>query len=454
MAASPSSIVHDLKGTPNPFVKIHELVQKALDEKRKVLLILDIDGVQDEARLEVEKTIAKYLQKQNEAFKEYINKIVVPSVILLCAKLAREEFLQNIDPFKCLIEYILLPEIYKKDLEKIFSSLEQSREAMGHQHYLSYCELLKVLRKTELPASYDTVIAHITEKITSNTALICAMHLSTAICATSPLIVADKSDNAVEHLADLYQDFQQGNSKKNNSYVIQLTARTEAMASTYARLLEVTLAGKGIKLFPLEKQSLKYTNNAQRFGNYPTGTIPESNIIAASRNPKAAVAHEFLVQNELLSEPIHVFLVDDKAECLEDIKDLSGLPGAEKCTVETVLFDRNRTAEEKQALCARVAESLEKAGLKTAIEEYGLISKGIGDSAASTVIEHYVLPLLNEDIISQDKVVQALNSNNPPQQGIPSPRVWGDANQSTHFSLPPADKNKQQPTVTYAPQLH
>lgn len=465
MAASYSSIDHDLKGIPNQFQEIYALVQKRLDEKRKVLLILDIDGVQDEARLEVEKAIAKYLEKQSGAFKEYINKIVVPSVISLCTELAREEFYESGNPFKWLIDYILLPEKDEKDHEKIFSSLEQSSKANDHQYYLSYCELLKVLRKTELPASYDTVMDGITKSITSNTALICAMHLSTAICATSPLVVAYQNKDATADLATLYHDFQGGG--KSDSAVFQLTARTEAMAYTFSESLRNMLAENKAEVKSLADQGLQYNYNKEEFPLHPTSAITGSNIIAASRNDKDLVIREFLAQNSLLlDDSIHIIFVDDSTSAHTDMNRLPTRPGV-KCTLEQVLFNRSRTPEEKQALSASVAESLQQIGLEVAITEYRKTCKDVDDSAASAVINYYVPDLLRGDIIDHDKIVQALNSNSQPQQSTSPSRTWSTANPITHFS--PEKKIKierkiygsqqltiieQQPTVTDAPQLH
>lgn len=448
MAASSSSIDHDLKGTQNQFAKIYELVQKALDENRRVLLILDIDGVQDDARLEVEKIIKAYLER-SQTFTKYISETIVQSVLSLCAELTAECFLTPDNPFKWLIDYIRLTEMDKNDREKVFSTLEQSKKAKDHEYYLSYCELLKTLRKIEPLASDTAVIAEITKNITSNTALICAMHLSTAICATSPLVVADKSLGAAAGLATLYRDFQRGD--KNDSDIIQLTSRTEAMASTYATLLANTLNAQGIELLPLQKQSLVYTYNAERFGTYPTGAIPRSNIIAASRNNKDLITHEFLAQNGLLSQPIHIIFVDDIENYHQQMKKLLNI--AQNCTVETVLFDRNRTPEEKQILCASIAESLAQQSLATAITTYQKTSTDIGDSAASAVMSHYVPGLLSKGIICQNKFVQALNSNKPPQQSTSSFRTWSDANPSTHFSPTKIRKidGSQQPTATKTP---
>lgn len=451
MATSASSIDHNLNAKQNQFQEIHTVVQKYLDEKRKVLLVLDIDGVQDDARLEIEKVIKEYLET-SEDFVRHISETVIPSVISLCSESAISFFLKTDNPFKSLIDYIRLTEMCKKDREDVFSSLEQSRTAKDHKHYLSYCELLKTLRKTEPSASDDAVRDEITKNITSNTALICAMHLSTAICATSPLAVADKSDEATASLVALYRDFQRGD--KKDSAIIQLTARTEAMAYTFDTSLRTMLAENNTQLKSLEEQDLQYNYNKEKFPLHPTRAIDGSNIIAASRNEKDLVVREFLEQNSLLSDNVQIVFVDDSNSAHKDMKRLPTRPEV-TCTLEPVLFERNRSDKEKHALCAQVAESLKSIGLETAIAQYEDTSKKLGDSATSAVMSHYVPDLLNQGIIDQEEIVQALTSNSPPQQSSPTSRTWSNANPSAHFSSPEKKikiEESQQLTVTNTPQ--
>lgn len=384
----------------NQFQKIHAIIANTAEQtSRKILIILDIDGVQEGARAALEKKLFKHF-RDNALFKQWFTEICFP------------KFLKILDKFT--LDDIHFPLIGLSFEEKITTLLSYPKEklkialqAIINSPGISYKLILLNLEKKLLDKKELETPEKLKIYLQEQTAFVAAMHLSTALGVGDALIVGEPGEKAKTALGSIYQHYQH---QDNRFLLFNLTSRTPAMAHVFKLQLDATF--DHIEIRDLAQQRVHYTHDETLLRNYPTSAT--GNVIAASRHEKHKVTYSFLLQNGLLSnlpmQPLTIIFVDDKHDYLEDMQKLPGYVRGQleientppDCIeVITEQFVYNEKTNTVQEYINKKFNDTSFDDLTRKIRAYLQIAKEIQDPDAKEVVLYYLQPFLLDYLSSQ-----------------------------------------------------
>ena len=374
------------------FQQIDEIIATAAQQtSASVVVVLDIDGVQEGARVALEDKLFKHF-RNNLFFVRWFNEECLPKFLLILERFTLDGIhfplmgLSYEEKIKALLSYS------QEECNKAFQIILASPDA---PYRLIFLNLQKKLAEKKEDHTAQTIKIY----LQTQTAFVCAMHLSAAVCIGDDLLLGEPGEQAHPALEQLYQKYQ--HTEQNKFLLFNLTSRTPAMAHVFKLQLDRTFGETTIH--SLEEQQLVYNHNEELLPHYTT--CATGNVIAASRHKKHKVTYSFLLQNNLLEDlpahPLSIIFVDDKQEYLDDMQQLANYYAIQTETlpqnhirVIPFHFSYNKSTNTILSYVDKKFNTTSSLDLALKIQDYVEIAEKIQDPDAKEVVLQYVRPFL------------------------------------------------------------